>query len=384
MLVRQTVRLRIRPDAEQAERFETTRKQYTTAFNAVVDAGWEARRINAVELHHATYTSLRAQLDLPSQLVITARNKAVEAVKSAKKLEGSKPAMHNPAIRFDARCWRMDWNTCTARLTVIGGRIKLPFSIDSYTAQFWGGKTSTAELVKRGKHWYLHVVTETEATDTASTGHVIGVDRGIKRPAVTSDGLFLGDRRWKDIEDRKIALRRRLQAKGTKSAKRHLRRLKHRLARFRRDCDHVLSKQLVASCKPGDTLVFEDLRHIRERVKVRGRQARRRLHAWSFARLGGFVGYKAPLAGVYTDAEDAHYTSQRCPFCDCIDPRNRVDQSHFRCVRCGFARNADLVAAWNIRDRYEGRWSPVSDAPGRVNVPNVEGTIHVPSASPGL
>jgi IS605 OrfB family transposase len=384
MLVRRTIRLRIQPDAKQAERFETTRKHYAAAFNAVVDVGWEARRVNAVELHHATYAGLRKQLSLPSQLVITARNKAVESIKSAKKLEGNKPVMQNPSIRFDARCWRMDWNTCTARLTVIGGRIELPFSIDSYTAQFWGDKTSTAELVKRGKHWYLHVVIETEVTEAVSTGHVVGVDRGIKRPAVTSDGLFLGDRRWKDIEDRKLALRRRLQAKGTKSAKRHLRRLKDRLARFRRDCDHVLSKQLVASCKPGDTLVFEDLRHIRARVRVRGRQARRRLHAWSFARLGGFAGYKAPLAGVYTDAEDAHYTSQRCPSCGHIAKANRHNQSHFRCVRCGFARNADLVAAWNIRDRYEGRWSLVSNVPGPVNAPNVEGAIHVPSASPGL
>jgi transposase len=53
----------------------------------------------------------------------------------------------------------------------------------------------------------------------------------------------------------------------------------------------------------------------------------------------------------------------------------------FRCVRCGFERNADLVGSWNIRDRYRGLWSPVSRVPGRVNGPNVN-TPHGYSQAP--
>jgi IS605 OrfB family transposase len=384
MIVRRTIRLRVRPAAAQEALFLDTRRQYAEAFGAVVDAGWGAKRINAVQLHKATYRDIRSRLSLPSQLVITARSKAVEAMRSAKALDGGKPSSKNPSIRFDARCWRMDWDSCTARLTIIGGRVELPFNIDSYSARFWGLRTTTADLVRIGKKWWLHVTTEVEIQDPVPNGRSVGVDRGIRRPAVTSDGLFLGRRRWKDVEDRMLALRRRLQAKGTKSAKRHVVRLGRRLARFRRDCDHVLSRRLVESVEPGDTLVFEDLTHILDRVRARGRKQRRRLHAWSFARLGSFVGYKAPLGGVLTAHENPRDTSRRCPPCNCIDKANRRDQSHFRCVACGFARNADLVASWNIRDLHEGLWSPVSRAPGHVNGPNVEGGIHLPSASPGL
>ena len=385
MIVRRTIRIKIRPTPEQEARFLETRRQYAVAFGAVVDAGWERRRINGVDLHKATYRDLRTRLDLPSQLVITARSKAVEAMRAAKALKGGKPSSSSPSICFDARCWRMDWGSCVARLTVIGGRVELPFNIDSYTAHFWGFQTTTAELLKRGARWYLHVVTEVEVDEPKVTGRVVGVDRGIRRPAVTSDGLFLGDRRWKDIEDRRLALRRRLQAKGTRSAHRHVKRLGHALARFRRDCDHVLSRRLVESVEPGDTLVFEDPTHIRSRVRTRHGAPRRRLHAWSFARLGSYAGYKAALGGIFVAHEDPRDTSRRCPRCGHIDKANRADQSHFRCVRCGFARNADLVAGWNIRDRHEGLWTPASRVPGPVNGPNVgTGVFHRLPASPGL
>lgn len=195
MIVRRTVRFRVRPSAPEEARLLETRRQYAEAFGAVVDAGWSEKRINAVQLHKATYHALRSRLSLPSQLVITARSKAVEALRAARRLKGGKPTMSNPSVRFDARCWHMDWDSCTARITVIGGRVELPFNIDPYTARFWGLRTTTADLVRLGKRWYLHVVTETEIADPAATGHVVGVDRGVRVPAVTSDGLSRCGRR---------------------------------------------------------------------------------------------------------------------------------------------------------------------------------------------
>lgn len=45
------------------------------------------------------------------------------------------------------------------------------------------------------------------------------------------------------------------------------------------------------------------------------------------------------------------YTSQECPKCHCIDSKNRQKQKVFKCVSCGFTRNADYVASVNIRNR---------------------------------
>lgn len=34
---------------------------------------------------------------------------------------------------------------------------------------------------------------------------------------------------------------------------------------------------------------------------------------------------------------DAHYTSQRCPKCGCIDRANRDKSQHlFKCIQCGY------------------------------------------------
>jgi putative transposase len=130
------------------------------------------------------------------------------------------------------------------------------------------------------------------------TGAVVGIDLGLNRPAVTSNNAFHGPRSWRAIEQRIFCLRRQLQAIGTVRAKRRLRRLSGRTARFRRECDHVLSKRIVHSVEPGTTLVIEHLTGIRARVKQRGTTQRRRLHAWSFAQLRQFLTYKAARAGL--------------------------------------------------------------------------------------
>jgi IS605 OrfB family transposase len=389
MIVTQTVRIKLAIKPDQALCLDHTARQYARAFNAVAEDGWKARLTNRVELHKRTYRKLREELDLPSQLVISARMKAVEALRSTKALAraGHKvlcPSSDNPNIRFDARSFRLDWNEGVVKLTAIGGRISVPFFLDRYSIRFKGLKTCAAEVLKKRRGWFLHVVVEREVKEYEGTDKIVGVDRGIRRPAVTSDGEFLGEPGWRAVEERLVALRTRLQAKGSRPAKRHLDRLEDRLARFRRDCDHVLSKRLVQSCKPGDTLVFEDLTNIRGRAKARGMANRRRLHSWSFARLGALVSYKAALRGVRLAHIDPRDTSRRCPACGSIAKGNRRDQSHFVCLRCTYSRNADLIASWNVRDRYRGLWSPVSEAPGRVNGPNVGTSHHAVPASHAL
>jgi IS605 OrfB family transposase len=117
-------------------------------------------------------------------------------------------------------------------------------------------------------------------------------------PATDSRGSQYGSDHWKEIENRIFELRRRLQSKGTKSAKRHLKELSlGRQRRFRKDCDHMLSKRLARSVESGATLVFEDLTNICGRVKMRKAQ-RRKLHGWSFAQFQAFLIYKAKASGL--------------------------------------------------------------------------------------
>jgi putative transposase len=216
--------------------------------------------------------------------------------------------------------------------------------------------TDSADLILRDGKLWLHVVLTLPDVPFSDTGAAVGVDLGLTRPAVTSEARFLGLKRWREVDRRSFRLKRSLQAKGTKSARRHLRKLAGRIARFRRDCDHVLSKRIVQSVGPGTTIVVENLTDIRSRTTQRGRAARRRLHAWSFAQLRGFLEYKAEAAGCRVLGVDPRLTSQRCYACGHIERGNR-DGARFHCRSCGAQGCADLIAARNIRDRHLVGWA---------------------------
>lgn len=97
-------------------------------------------------------------------------------------------------------------------------------------------------------------------------------------------------------------------------------------------------------------IALEELSGIRERTVVRKSQ-RRQHSSWSFADLRAKITYKAQLAGLPIIAVDPRNTSRTCPECGCVDKKNRLTQSKFSCVSCGFSGLADTIAAGIIARR---------------------------------
>lgn len=357
MQLQRTIRVRLRPEVETSELLARTVEAYTGSFNAVCRYGWDQGVGNGVELHKATYYAQREATGLPAQLTCAARVKATEALKSAKARikKGRKagcPQSRSCAIRYDARSYQVWFERREVSLLTLSGRVRLPFSLPDYYAEFATWNTASADLIHDTKgHWWLHVVVTRMADETPATDEVVGIDLGIVKPATDSRGIHYGSDHWKIVEERRFQHRRRLQAKGTKSAKRRLKKLSGKTRRFRRDCDHVLSKKLVRSVEPGATLVFEDLTDIRSRVKARKEQ-RRRLHNWSFHQLQAFTAYKADARGVAVIYVDPRYTSQKCAVCSHRERGNRQSQDRFSCKACGHQAHADVNAAINIRANH--------------------------------
>ena len=352
-----TLRLRIHATPEAEAILRETIAQYTASFNRVCAVGWQMPRLNGVELHHQTYGVERDVTALPAQLVCSARVKATEAIGScrARARKGRRvscPKSRRAAIRYDARSAKIHLAEGYATLASIAGRQRVSLSIPPCHAArvHLAVRSSDLRMDRKGLLW-LHVVVQAPEPEIRPAGEVVGVDLGVACPAVTSQARFLGRRHWREVEARSFRLRRALQAKGTRSAKRHLRKVSGRQERFRRDCDHVLSKRMVQSVEPGATLVFEDLTDIRIRMVGR-KQQRGRLHSWSFFRLLGFARYKAALAGVAVATVDPRYTSQKCSRCGHREKANRRSRGDFRCKCCGFSLHADLNAARNIRANH--------------------------------
>jgi IS605 OrfB family transposase len=357
--MQRTIRIQLMPSPLQADVLAETSRQFTSAFNQAVQLGWEANVSNATKLHYLAYYRIKHDHPtLVSDLLNQARVKAAEALRSAFALRthGRKVSMpQSPACppRYNRHTYRVDWQSRTVRLSTTGGRQTIRFEVPPYSAKYAGESVNTADLIERGGCWWLHVVVSVPAPDVASTDEVVGVDLGLAQPAVTSKRRFMGKRSWKAQEGRLFALRRALQKKGTKSAKRHLKKLRGKQARFRRDCDHVLSKQIVQSVDPGATLVLENLTDIRKRTRARKKtETKRRIHAWSFAQLKGYIGYKGEERGCTVAVVDPRHTSQACSRCGHQARNNRRSRGRFVCRKCGYELHADLNAAINIAAKY--------------------------------
>lgn len=368
-MAQRAIKVKLKTTSEERAILKETVAQYTACLNQVAQVAWNARTTNGVELHHQTYYPLRQQYpDLPSQLVISAREKAREAVKSAfpRQKRGKRancPKFRRSAVRYDARSYTFWPDRQEVSIATADGRLRLAVSVPTYFKRHLDTMLGmdSADLVQydSGQFW-LHVVVTIPDQYVPESGTVVGVDVGISRIAVSSDGQFFDGKCVKEHARKLFRLRRALQAKGTKSARRHLKKLSRRENRFRRDVNHRVSKRLVESLPLGSTIVMENLTDIRERVKARCKQ-RRELHNWPFAQFQQFVTYKAEARGIGVQYVDAHYSSQSCSRCGHIARSNRQTQSWFACRKCGYQLNADLNAARNLAWR-------ATRAPGGLHV----------------
>lgn len=354
-----TVRLKLLPLPSQSPILTETAQLFTAAYNEVCRIGWRNEETNGVRLHHLTYRNLKAAIPtLLSNLQIQARVRATETLRStmARKRSGklvSCPKSRRCHPRYGKDTHKIYWHQSLVRLTTTRGRISVPFKPNPHNSQrLLSGRALSSELVEKRSGWWIYVAIELAAPTILPTPVVIGVDLGITRPAVTSNSRFLGKRRWKDITHKIFKKRRQCQSKGTKSSKRRLRILRGKLARFRHDCDHVISKRIVETTGPGGTIVLENLTGIRSGAQTRSKKFNRWLHGWSFFRLKQFVAYKSEEMGIAVVGVDPRHTSQTCSRCGDRHRRNRKSQSLFRCRTCGYSLNADLNAARNVRQKY--------------------------------
>lgn len=380
--MQRTIRLQLRATPDQKRILLETTRQHTECFNAVAKHGWVENCKNGVELHKATYYDLRSRFpDLPAQLVIAARMRATEALASAfvlknkpfKTRDGEKPRIVScptsslSPIRYDVRSYRYDKANQCVSLATVEGRVVVPVAMYDYAQKRINQALGfdSCDLIIKGETFFIHLVV-TLPTPEAKSTNVVGVDFGETRPAVTSDNHFYGDRRWKSTERRYFRLKRRLQSKGTKSARRHLKRLSRRVARFRTDCDHVVSRRIVDSVEAGTTIVVENLTEIRARGKRRGATQRRQFHQWPFKRLRELLTYKAEGKGCIVVGIDPRHTSQTCSKCGYQHKSNRKSPSVFKCRSCGYQLNADLNGGRNIALKYLAS-AGISDASGPLS-----------------
>lgn len=242
-------------------------------------------------------------------------------------------------------------------LNTIHGRVVVKPIYDGFKQYFDGSWTlGTAKILKSGKHWFMHIaVTKTINDITVKPKNVVGIDRGLRQIMTTYDqkgnAVFYSGKQISHKRRNYSRLRKELQSKNTKSAKRRLKQINQRESRWMNDVNHCLSKTLVEQYGEHTLFVLEDLRNVTfNTVHNRKKENRYEHHSWSFYDLEQKLVYKALSNNSQVITVSAHYTSQRCPKCGYIDKDNRDKTKHeFCCKQCLYTSNDDRTAAMNIQ-----------------------------------
>ena len=342
-----TAKVKLQPTAEQAQLLRQTLEAANRACDYISTRAWDTKTFNRFKMQKLTYTQARLKFDLTAQVVV----RCISKVADAYHLDRNHKRRFRPhgGIAYDSRIlnWRM--TDSTVSIWCLGGRQIIPFVAGPRQLELLAHQQGETDLAPIGGKWYLFAVCEIEEPAPGDVADVLGVDLGVKNIAVDSDGNVHSSAQVNGLRHRHRRLRQKLQAKGTRAAKRLLKRRSGKEARFASDVNHTVSKRIVATAQgTGRGIALENLHGIRSRITARKPQ-RATLHSWSFFQLRLFLEYKARQVGIPLVLVDPRNTSRTCPACGYVDKANRVSQSTFSCVVCGFSGLADYIAALNIR-----------------------------------
>jgi putative transposase len=354
--VKLVAQIKLLPTQEQKKALRETLEKANDAANRISQDAFQARVFKRFDLHYRLYETIRLETDLTAQMVALLFAKVAEAYK-----RGSlnlRTFRAHGAIAFDSRILRYMLDKKMVSIWTVNGREKIPFICGEYQTQLLQGQRGESELCLVDGEFYLMAVCDVEDPPLKTIDDckgIIGVDLGIVELASDSEGNQYSGVAIRSLRRRMRKLRKGLQSCGSKSAKRHLPRVRRRQSRFTKWVNHNISRRLVeTAAKLGKALALEDLRGIRERGNGFSREMRFELGNWSFYQLRTMIEYKARRAGIPVIPVEARNTSRTCSSCGYCDKHNRKSQSKFQCLSCGFESNADLNAAQNIAFKARG------------------------------
>ena len=353
---------------EQKSLIQTTMTEYINTVNSLVSDATSGISISK-------YTTADVGAELPSALTNqcirdaksivrryhkTCRDADRKNAKLAKqgkdiKVVATIPVLRKPCCYVNNQNYKVNGDYIEFPVLVNGKSKRLSVKArmsDKQKSIFANNKLGTMRIVYKNNKIVAQIVYETTESVYSGEGNVMGVDLGIKCPAVSyiSDGSikFYGNGRKNKYMRRHYAyLRKKLQKAKHIDA---VNRINDKERRIMRDIDHKISHDIIETAVAHDVKVIklERLANIRSTTR-KSRKNNNGLHNWSFYRLAQFMGYKAKLAGIAVEFVNPAYTSQTCPICGSV---HHANDRRYVC-KCGFHTHRDVLGAINICNSTE-------------------------------
>jgi len=236
---------------------------------------------------------------------------------------------------------------------IVGSRLKVtPFGeikLKLHRAIKGEVKTLVLKRESSGKWFAIFTVKEKRPEDQINGGEKVGIDFGLSKLAVISDGSIIVNPRHIKKHERKIAVLGRRLSKKTKGsqnrakAKVKLAKAYEKLANSRLDFLHKTSRNLVHKYS---VISLENL-NIKGMVEQRFGKS---INDAGWGMLANMLCYKAESAGCRVVFVNPKGTTQQCSRCGTVVPKTLADRVH-SCPNCGLVLDRDLNAAYNILKR---------------------------------
>lgn len=337
-----TVKFKLNPNKFIASILDTMASDYISAVNDILDYQYG-------QLKWDPLTTATVNAPLPSAILnqCIRDTKSIYKDKNKKNSVLKKPAMYinnqNYSIFEDGIAFPL-WIDSKSRKT------KIPAEITSeiYNTLLENKNSLGLLRVCRKNNKYMAFITyEKQETPVVSGDIIMGVDLGIKCPAVcrvnNNKTKFVGNGRMIKYKRRQFAKTRKKLGKLKKPQA--IKRISHKENDWMNDQDHKISREVVNFALENNVSVIklEQLANIRATTRT-SRKNNKSLHNWSFYRLQNYIMYKAQLVGIQVEVVNPAYTSQKCPSCG---TNNKAKDRLYKC-NCGYKQHRDIVGAINI------------------------------------
>jgi len=261
---------------------------------------------------------------------------AKRLLSTIEKHKESKPSLSTICPELDSRFVKIDLDNETSfdgwlTLTSLGDKIKieLPFKRTRHMNGLLkrGSLKSGVRLLGDS----LCLLFDLPDRPKKSRGHTLGLDIGVKKVFVTSDGQrsTQDTHGWDLTKIQHRLSRRKKGSKGFSRAQTH-----------RSNFIHWSINQL--NLKNTKVLRVEGINDLR-----RHKRTSRFLTHWTYSEIYDKLSRACEESGVQMTHVSPTFTSQRCSQCGWTQETNR-DEEEFQCKHCGFATDADLNASVNI------------------------------------
>lgn len=324
--------------------------------------GFREHPISRYDVHYKFYYDIRKQYpSLSSQMVCKVIQEVVANWKTClqSKEKFDTPRKSNLSMTLDKRLYSK-LTDHSVNITVPGFK-KVQCTFTAYPLlqhMFDTYVPKNCNIFHRDNQFWLTVQFETPELELANED-VLGIDRGIKRLITCSDGTAIADREFNRRRREIRYMKRCLHKKGTKNAKRHLRKLRKREARMSKDYTYRVANFILS--KPQGIITLEDLTKIKkktsrkkittetgEKKEIKRKRHNNRFGQVALRQLQSVLEYKAPLVGKRVATVEPAYTSQL----DCRGlPNGKRLGTRYYAVD-GLVLDADWNAAINIANRY--------------------------------